>query len=176
MSSSILLRSVGARRALLINARALHTLYSPFGASEPRATLSAIQTENSFTESGLAGRLNVVASAPVQKFRGVPLGAYPMSTPYYGSGPLSSSHVQAGIGAADGGQVAREDMAHGSSGGTLEVRLNTEKSIIGRQGNNAREDIPSNQIAQVNRVERVGPGATWFKWFVRTSGKLPKVE
>ncbi|KAJ6577423.1 hypothetical protein B0H19DRAFT_1062048 [Mycena capillaripes] len=93
MSSFITLRSLGTRRALL-NTRSMH---SPFGAMAPRATLPSTHTENPLLEFG--ARLNVVASAPVDKFNGVPLGAFQVSMPYYGT-----ADGQAGNGAVQKGQ------------------------------------------------------------------------
>lgn len=80
MSLALTLRSLGTRRALLVHTRSMH---SPFGPTAAR-TAPSTPTNNSANES--RARLNVVASAPIEKFNGVPLGAYQISTPYH-SGP-----------------------------------------------------------------------------------------
>lgn len=66
-------------------------MHSPFGAMAPRTTPSA----NTSELLEFNARVNVVASAPVDKFNGVPLGAYAVSTPYYGG-----AEAQAGSGTA----------------------------------------------------------------------------
>ncbi|KAF8207115.1 hypothetical protein K438DRAFT_1755825 [Mycena galopus ATCC 62051] len=63
----------------------------------PRAAPSPAKAE----VSEFSARLNVVASAPVDKFNGVPLGAYPVSTPYYhgraeAQGGSDATYVQPG--------------------------------------------------------------------------------
>jgi hypothetical protein len=67
----------------------MHALHSPFGALAPRAALAPKPIENPLIEPN--PRLNVVASASIDKFNGIPLGAYQVSMPY--SGPAD---VQAG--------------------------------------------------------------------------------
>ncbi|KAK7032826.1 hypothetical protein R3P38DRAFT_772651 [Favolaschia claudopus] len=84
MSLSGALRSLGSRRALL-NIRSMHSLHSPFGAMTSRTvpfTGTEKRSPDSFTMEFGATRLNVVASAPVDKFNGVPLGAFAVATPY----------------------------------------------------------------------------------------------
>ncbi|KAJ7116433.1 hypothetical protein C8R44DRAFT_739148 [Mycena epipterygia] len=97
MSFAATLRSLGARRAPF-NTRSIRALHSPFGAMAPRATLSPVHAEHHINES--LPRLNIVASAPIEKFNGVPLGAYQVSTPYYGS-----ADAQAGNSAKNGEAV-----------------------------------------------------------------------
>ncbi|KAJ7733423.1 hypothetical protein DFH07DRAFT_780641 [Mycena maculata] len=79
MTLTLTLRSLGAPRTLLKHTRSMH---SPFGAMSPRAAPST-HTHSAAQESG--ARINVVASAPIDKFNGVPLGAYQISTPYHPS-------------------------------------------------------------------------------------------
>ncbi|KAJ6466575.1 hypothetical protein C8R47DRAFT_1224003 [Mycena vitilis] len=97
MSLSLTLRSLGSRRALL-NTRSMHALHSPFGAMAPLTATTSTHTGPDPSSLESRARLNIIANAPLDTFNGVPLGAYPVSTPYY-----ATVDTQAGSWAAQSG-------------------------------------------------------------------------